>query len=686
MADFMNKNRIITKMAGTLTVAVVITNTAMPVANVYAADISAEQKEEVVYVMTDASGKTDSVNVVNIFGRGSVTDYGDYSNVKMLNSTEKITRERDKVTFTTDSDRVYYQGTLDAAKTPWNISITYKLDGKTVTPEKLAGKDGKLEMHIAITKNDSCTTDFYDSYALQATFTFDTDRCKNIVADGATLANVGSNKQISYTILPGKGLDADIAADITDFEMDAAAINGIKLNLNVDVDDSELTYKVEEIQDATKKLNDGAATLSDGSGKLTEGGSSLVSGADTLNSGAATLNQGISSLDSGVKQMQSALDTLNSKSKNLTDGSANMLTALKTIQSQLADVSVSTSQLKQLTDSSSAIKTGINDAYNGAVGLQSALEKNLSYDSYKAVMKAKGLDLATLQAGNTQAISSLSQQIDKLSASVTQLKSIPGYESNEQYVTQVTQLEAQIAGLKQVVTLLNGNNAAIGSTKTYLDTLADGVNGQQGMNAGVNELVNGLNKLNTNYEGFDKAIITLSNTLSGMAVNVSRLKSAIDQLVNKYENLESGVEQYTAGVSSIVSAYSKIVEGTNSLAGGSRQLVSGSQTLKTGSSDLYNGIISLDDGTKELFDGTKEFYEKTADMDTQVQEQIDGMLDEISGGDEPVVSFVSDKNTNVKDVQFVIKTAVIEKENQDTTKETTTQRKSFWQKLKDLFS
>lgn len=671
MADFMNKNRLITKMAGTLTAAIVITNTALTAANVYAADASTDGKEEVVYVMTDASGKTDSVNVVNIFGKGSVTDYGDYSSVKMLNSTEDIEQSGNKVTFTTDKDRVYYQGTLDDAETPWNISITYKLDGKTVTPEELAGADGKLEIHIAITKNDKCATDFYDSYALQAAFTLDTDKCENIVADGATMANVGSDKQISYTVLPGKGLDADITVDVTDFEMDAAAINGVKLDLNMDIDDAELMDKVKEIQDATKELNDGASDLSDGSEKLADGGSSLVDGAEALNTGAAALDNGISSLDSGVNQMQTALDTLNSKSKNLTDGSDQMLTALKTIQSQFSGVSVSTSQLKQLTDSSSAIKQGISDAYSGAV----ALQQGISYDSYKATMSTNGLDMDTLQTGNTQAIQNLAQQIETLSASVEQLKSIPGYENNEQYAAQVAQLEAQIESLKQVVQLLQGNSAAIGGTEQYLNALSKG----------ADDLVAGLSELNTKYEQFDAAINELANSLSGMVVKVSTLKTGIDQLVSAYENLDSGVDQYTDGVASVVAAYSQIVDGTNSLAGGSRELANGSQTLKSGTVDLYNGITSLDDGTKQLLDGTNEFYEMTSDMDTQVQDQIDDMLDEISGGDESVVSFVSDKNTNVKAVQFVIKTAAIEKEEAEETESTTTEKKSFWEKLVDLF-
>lgn len=93
--------------------------------------------------------------------------------------------------------------------------------------------------------------------------TLDTNKCENIKADGATLANVGSNKQISYTILLGKGLDTKITADVTDFEMDAISINGVKLDLKFDIDDKELMDKVQQIMDASKK-NSGASSLQNG--------------------------------------------------------------------------------------------------------------------------------------------------------------------------------------------------------------------------------------------------------------------------------------------------------------------------------------------------------------------------------------------------------------------------------------
>ena len=64
----------------------------------FAADASSE-KEEVIYVNLSADGAVNQVYAVNIFGSGDITDYGDYSSVEMLNTTDKITQSGDRITF-----------------------------------------------------------------------------------------------------------------------------------------------------------------------------------------------------------------------------------------------------------------------------------------------------------------------------------------------------------------------------------------------------------------------------------------------------------------------------------------------------------------------------------------------------------------------------------------------------------
>lgn len=132
----------------------------------------------------------------------------------------------------------------------------------------------------------------FDDCAIQASFTLDTEQCRNIEAPDATIANVGGSKQLTYTVLPGKGIDTAITADVTDFEMGAVSINGIHLNLNVDIDDEELKDKVGELIDAVEQLDDGARELSDGSEELLDGTSSLKDGSLSLHSGIASLDEG----------------------------------------------------------------------------------------------------------------------------------------------------------------------------------------------------------------------------------------------------------------------------------------------------------------------------------------------------------------------------------------------------------
>lgn len=658
-------------MAGTMAVVIVVQSVAATGTNAFAAEKSTSGKEEVIYVITDATGKTESVNAVNIFGKGDVTDYGKYSEVKMLNTTDEIKKDGGKITFSTDKDKVYYQGTMEDAEIPWNIKFTYKLDGKEISAEDLGGKSGKLEIHLTIDKNKNCKTDFYDSSALQVSMTLDTEKCENIKADGATLANVGADKQISYTILPGKGLDASVTTDVTDFEMDAAQINGVKLDLDLDVDDDELMDKVHEIMDASKKINKGATKVSDGSSKLVDGGSDLTDGTESLDNGINSLDEGVIKLDGGIAEMQKAIETLNSKSGDLTEGSAKMKKGLKQIQNQLSKVSITTKQLKQLKTSSAAIKKGLTQAYDGAVQLNSGL----SYDSYKAVMQNNGLDIDKLQAGNEEAINTLKAQIQSLNSSIESLKQIPGYENDENYKKQVEQLSAQVSSLTQVVTLLQGNNSNISGTKQYFNTVSQK----------SSELVAGLEQLKASYEQFDTAIVQLADKLTELSTNMTKLKKAINQMAISYNSLDKGINSYTSGVNSIEKAFSKLLDATGTLADGTKELVSGSKDLNEGAKTLYNGIVKLDNGAADLSDGTKEFYEKTDDMDTQVQDAIDDMIDEMSGGNSETESFVSDKNKNVESVQFVIKTAAIEKKEVVKEEKTESEKKGFLEKLLGLF-
>lgn len=626
---------------------------------------TASEKEEIVYISMDTTGHATSLNTVNIFGSGDIVDFGEYSDVKMLSSIESIYQNEDKISFHTDDKKAYYQGTMKPTEIPWTISIQYYLDGKEYSASEIAGRSGKLELRLSIEKNEKCKGRFFENYALQASVMLDSETCENIIASGATIATIGSDKQISYTVLPGKGLETSIIADVTEFEMDAISINGIKLNLNIEIDNAEMMNKVTQLMNATKSLNDGTNNLVANSESLKTGSSSIDSGFSSMQSGVVDLENGVAVLQEGISSLQSALATLNGKSDNLTNGSAEMKLALETIQTNLTSVTLSVDQLTELTDASNSIKQGINDLYDGAY----ALSQNLGFTQYKALMSQNGLNIEALQAGNAQGISELSTQITYLQEALTLIEHVPGYEA------EATQLRTQIASLQNVIGLLSGNNAAIGGTKNYLDNLA----------IGMDALYQNLGTLKIQYELFDAKMKELTGTLSDMLMKLSALSDGIDELVANYVLLDSGIGEYTDGIAKLTVGYTQIVDGVSSLAGGSKQLAFNSDKLKNGTRELYNGIAAYCNGVADLANGTNELYTKTDGMDTQTQDQIDEIIASIGGKETETVSFVSDKNTNVNSVQFVMKTESIEKAEVIAKAVQEKAPLNFWQKLLQLF-
>ena len=639
-----------------------VLNSAIPAFAADTSGVAPSEKEEVIYITLDASGTLKNTYVVNSFSGGSITDYGNYASVKMLNTSDPIEQNGDTITFSTSASKAYYQGELTDAEIPWNISLRYYLDGVEYSAAEIAGKSGELEIRFQITENTACSDTFFDDYALQASFTLDTERCNNISAPDATIANVGSDKQLTYTVLPGEGIDTTITADVTDFEMSAVSINGIHLNLNVEIDDTELKDKVNELIDAVEQLDDSAVELSDGSAELLDGSSELKDGASSLQSGVASLDEGVVTLQNGLTTVQSGLDTLNSQSGTLTAGSSEFKAALVTIQTAVNSISVTSEDLTALTEASGQIKQAISDLYDGAAALQA----NLGYGQYKALMAQNGLDIDALLAGNASAV----ETIQSYEAMLEQLSTVPGMEDL------VNQYKSQLLGTsEQIKSLLNANSAAIGGMESYIN----------GISAELPALTEGLAALNTQYEIFDSSISQLVNTLGNMTGNLSALAEGINQLVVSYEELDSGINDYTGGVAQIVAGYSQVMGGVSSLAEGSKELVSGSGELYDGTVELYDGVVSLCDGAQEMADGTGEFRTETADMNDQIDEEIDSLLESIGGSMDDPVSFVSEKNTNVESVQFVIQTEAIEVEETDDVVVTQEEELSFWQKLLQLF-
>ena len=633
-------------------------------------------KEEVIYVMTDASGKVTDMEAVNIFAGGDILDYGDYAAVKPLNTNDEITQDGDEITFSSTADKVYYQGTMKDATLPWNISIRYFLDGKEYAPQDLAGEGGALEIRVAVSENESCTGSFYDDYALQASFVLDTERCRNIVSSDATVANVGSDKQLTYTILPGKGIDTVISADVTDFEMDAVTINSVQLHLDVDVDDAALMDKVDELVSSIGDLDDGASELYDGTGDLYDATKTLDSKVDDLHSGVGSLTEGAGELYSG-------LTDITAQNQQLTGGAYTAYEGLCTAAAAALNSQLEANGMETVTltpPTYTAVLLELLEKLNADAVYQEAYNAALQQVTQQVEAQADELYLGYVRSqANDIYLAYAASQADTLYAQVAAqavyaqlLQS--GY-SEEQAAAYLQTAEGQALVAQTVANMTEEQKAQIlsGAVAQLTDEQKEQI--LQGAVASLTEeqkaeirkaYIQQLMAADDVTSQINAAVATVSTA----AKQVSALKGQLDS----YGAFYQGLVAYTDAVSNAAA-------GARSLKLHMDTLYSNTGKLKLSVGELSDAVGELYSRTGELADGTAEFVDKTSDMDTQISDEIDSMTASFSGGDGDAVSFVSDKNTNVDSVQFVIKTAAIEKAEAAVDDVTESAPLTFWQKL-----
>lgn len=634
-----------------LTIAAVLAGTSIPVVT-YAKGNTAG-KEEVIYVNLAEDGEVEGVYAVNIFTDKEITDYGDYEEVHTMNTEDAITYENGVVKITNTSDRLYYEGVMKNTEIPWKFDISYQLDGINMSADEIAGKSGALKMSIHIKENKNCKNDFFDNYALQVTVKLDTESCKKIVCNGATEANAGNDKQMTYTILPGKSKDIEITSDVTDFEMEAIAINGVRLNLDVskdEVDTSDLEERITELQDGVAKLDDGA---------------------NDLNEGAKTVDKGAQSLKEGINTINTALNKLNKKSGNLTKGSTEVKTALQTIQTSLEDVNITTEQLSALSKSSTEIKNGLEGIEKGLTAMDTSISEyygglkragitdidgyvgahNQAINSISLSSTQHALYQAYTSGGNDAVMAKLAELADEGDTEAAALAAQNDAGAVSRYVSNAGALIAAKKLLEGDVAYIQGSNALISGIDAALDKESG-------------ELMTGAVKLNAGYKEFDQNIQGLVDSLGNLAKDMTTLKSGIDKLVENYSTLDSGIGEYTEAVNTITTGYSKICEGA--------------VTLVKGTGELY-------EGSKSMSEGTGTFRDETSGLQDEIDDKIDTMIDSFTGGEYEVKSFVSEKNTNVSSVQFVIQTSAVKMEEAEEEVQEEEKKKSVLGKLKDLF-
>lgn len=360
-------------------------------------------KEENIYASLCSDGSFRNAYVVNSFTLaqpGLIVDYGEYDMVRNLTTTDTLELIGGKVSINAPAGQFYYQGNTNSLELPWLVTITYLLDGKETNADKLSGADGQLQIHIGIHKNPAAKGDFSDHYAVQTAVTLDTELSREIVAEGAAIANAGGSKVITWTKLPGDEADYTVSAKVAGFHMDGVQISAVPFSMDIEAPDTGVfTDKLSQLTEGIKKLDNGAADLN--------------AGAEDLKNGAGGLKNGMQALQPGISGISEGLQMLAGQNTTLTGGSQEFLMGLTAIRDSLPEQMAQLKDaLTQLITSYELLNSGLRSYTEGVaeLGRNSTAVK----EGHSALVKgAESLYLG---------LSGFSEGTGKLAGGITQLR------------------------------------------------------------------------------------------------------------------------------------------------------------------------------------------------------------------------------------------------------------------------
>lgn len=508
------------------------------------------QKEEAVYGLLAPDGSVQSIQVVNSFNGGTRTDYGDYTAVSNMTTSEDLVQNGDQITIDTAADRFYYQGTLGTNALPWHIAIRYRLDGKEIPAAELAGKSGALLITISLWQNKEIHPVFYENYMLQVSLTLDTDKCADIASPNAALASAGKNKIISHTVLPGKGAEVTVEATVRDFSMSGIEIAAMPLSLPIDMPDTGgLTEGMVSLSDATAALAEGAQKLSEsiaaayaGAGALADGSSDFADGISKLGGNSSPLLNASAQIQKALADLSTALDAQNGGAVD-----AKGLAALSDGLSQLAD--------------------GAKETAEGARALR---------DAYAAVH-------AVLDA----AISAIPD------ADVDPSALYQAAGGNKEWTAALDRLMGYYAAAKAVEGTYAAAQEALASAEDGLDTLFGSVGAMAGALSGM-------------ADETEQAI-----GAADFAAQMSRLRDGLSRLSHQYASFHAGLDEYVNGVKNLAGGYDQVHAGVQSYASGIGELNAGAEGFYQGIRELSGAIAGLPDAIQTEISELTEPYDKS---------------------------------------------------------------------------
>lgn len=576
-------------------------------------------KDETVYVIANADGSVKKIIVSdwikNSLNEKKLKDKSELKDIKNVKGDESYVMDSDNMrVWNADGADIYYQGTI-SKELPVDLKVSYKLDGKAVSADEIAGKSGKATIRFDYVNKqysevtiDGKTEKIYVPFVMLTGLMLDNDVFTNVEVSNGKLINDGDRTVVAGFALPGLrenlALDSskieipdyvEVTADVKNFSLTTTLTLATNSLFN-EFDTSKLNT-ADDLQAQLNELTSGMSKLIDGSSELYGGLTTLLSKSKELAAGVDKLASGTNELASGTAALNAGLNTLVSKNGDLTAGAAKVFdTLLATVTTQFKDNGITVSLTKEnykselnslLSNPTDAQKAKLIAVANSTVEAK-LKENNVPEPYYKAV---KVMLAEKLAAGKT-----LETAMGEVAPVITNAAVVKEVSANT-----ATTVNADVYARLTAGGVPAEQAGLIAKLCTYLSSQ----NGQPAVSNITAATAMATDAQTVSAAMNDSAADAKINALC-LKLALSTLKPSVETAVtslDSYNEFYQGILAYTAGVKSAS-------DGSAKVNAGAAELKNGAEQLKAGTEQLVPGVEQLADGSKQLADGIKELNEK----------------------------------------------------------------------------
>lgn len=623
-------------------------------------------KEESVYVKADASGNVKKTTVSEWLKnpeKGTISDTSELKDIKNVKGDETFeTGSNNNVSWKSEGNDIYYQGTIDK-ELPVEVKVSYKLDGKSISPKDLKGKSGKVEIQFSYDNKSKQTVnvngedvEMYTPFTMVSAMMLSSDEYSNVSVENGKLISDGDKNIVVGVAFPGlandlnlKDLDMDIdipetvtiTADVKDATVGTSiTMASAELMNEFGLDDidsfDDLQDSIDDLEDATnqlvdgskeaadgsKELADGAGTLNDGAGTLASGAGTLADGVNTLNEKSGTLVSGVNTLASGVQAYTGGVEELYAGSNDLVSGAQELASGATALNEGIKTAKTSADTLAS---TAAQVQGGIGTV---ASSLGTAASTLTSILGENGANLTAGVDVTVTGGQATLSDEKIAEIIEKKMAdadSTTKeaVKAVVKEALEDSEVSGYTSQKSLNRTGKTIVETINTvsgglNNAQAKLTDKEHSVLAQGISG---VTDGTGALAT---MLGTEGEK------TIGRGAAGVAAGSTSLQKGTETLQAGAAQLHDNSAPLMAGVTSLKDGGSQLASGVSQLASGANQVADGAGTLSNGTQTLLDGANTLADGNQTLADGMQEYKEEAIDKLTNLfNGDISGVTDRI---------------------------------------------------------